>query len=92
MPRTNKPAETLDKGVLYVKATKEFRLDGDAIPVGHVLSVSEFANKSDYLNLLNMEPPRLEVATSEQYELFTSPPKKKPASKNQNADQDTVLP
>lgn len=43
-----------------VKALQEFRLKGAKVVVGEVVSKGDFANKQDWLNLLNMPKPRIE--------------------------------
>lgn len=43
-----------------VKALQEFRLKGKVVGVGDVVAKSDFPNKQDWLNLLNMPKSRVE--------------------------------
>ncbi len=64
-----------DKGKANVRALKAFRLKGRTVVVGEVVPKTDFGHKSDWQNLLNMEPPRLEETKDN-----VGVPKKKPSS------------
>lgn len=49
-----------DKSKPNVKSVVNFMLDGEVVRVGDVVSKKAFPNKSDWQNLVNMEPARAE--------------------------------
>jgi hypothetical protein len=49
-----------EKSPANVRALVAFRLKGKAVNVGDVVAKTSFAQKSDWQNLLHMEPARVE--------------------------------
>lgn len=43
-----------------LKTLVEFRKKGEKVKVGEVIAKSSFPTKGEWLNLVNMKPPRLE--------------------------------
>lgn len=74
-------AEEVKKGdakLPNVRATQAFRLKGKAVQKGEVVAKSDFPNKQDWLNLLNMPKPRVEETNDK---VGSAPAEKAPAAK-----------
>lgn len=56
----SKEAKTGDDKKPNLLVLQEFRLKGSAVPKGAIVKKTDFPNKSDYLNLMNMAKPRVE--------------------------------